>query len=30
MLPNALSRITLTVKPQSGEATCKLRVEKEK
>ena len=30
MLANALGRITLTVKPQAGQATCKLRVEKEK
>ncbi|MFC3894603.1 hypothetical protein ACFOWZ_24245 [Lentzea rhizosphaerae] len=30
MLANALGRITLIVKPRSGEATCKLRVEKEK
>lgn len=30
MLANALGRITLTVKPQTGQATCKLRTEKEK
>ena len=30
MLANALGKITLTVRPQNGEATCKLRVEKEK
>ncbi|MFD4643364.1 hypothetical protein ACFWN2_39075 [Lentzea sp. NPDC058436] len=30
MLANALGRITLTVRPQTGQATCKLRVEKEK
>lgn len=30
MLANALGKITLTVKPQAGQATCKLRVEKEK
>lgn len=30
MLANDLGKITLTVKPQNGQATCKLRVEKEK
>lgn len=30
MLANALGKITLTVKPQNDQATCKLRVEKEK
>jgi hypothetical protein len=30
VLANALGRVTLTVKPQTGQATCKLRVEKEK
>ncbi|MEV6715592.1 hypothetical protein AB0M48_26535 [Lentzea sp. NPDC051208] len=30
MLANALGKIMLTVKPQTGQATCKLRVEKEK
>lgn len=30
MLANALGKITLTVQPENGEATCKLRVEKEK
>lgn len=30
MLANALGRITLTVTPENGQATCKLRVEKEK
>lgn len=30
MLANALGRIVLTVKPQNGSATCKLRVEQEK
>lgn len=30
LLANALGKVTLTVKPVSGQATCKLRVEKEK
>jgi hypothetical protein len=30
MLANALGKITLKIKPQNGQATCKLRVEKEK
>lgn len=30
MLANALGKISLKVKPQNGQATCKLRVEKEK
>jgi hypothetical protein len=30
LLANALGRITLTVKPETGQATCRLRVEKEK
>ncbi|SDG92617.1 hypothetical protein SAMN05216553_113145 [Lentzea fradiae] len=30
LLANALGRITLTVKPRDGRATCKLRVEQEK
>ncbi|SEQ47451.1 hypothetical protein SAMN05216188_103151 [Lentzea xinjiangensis] len=29
LLANALGRITLIVQPRSGQATCKLRVEKE-
>ncbi len=30
MLANALGKISLTVKPENGQVTCKLRVEKEK
>jgi hypothetical protein len=30
MLANALGKITLKNRPQNGQATCKLRVEKEK